>query len=82
MVFCYVTVDEKNKRFRWRRLTGDLLAFEGQFHLKTSSSKSNGTVVEYRSFVDPGGIGRLLMTRSRRTDMVLDMVPRLKRLVE
>ncbi len=81
VMICNVTVNDKRREIHWRRLRGDLEAVEGYFKIGQDSRYPEHALVRYGSYIDPGGVGRGLMTNRRRRQSVLRMVARLRRLV-
>ena len=81
VMICSVTVDNKRREIHWRRLRGDLEVVEGYFKIGQDPRYPDYAQVRYGSYIDPGGIGRVLMTNRRRRQSVLRMVSNLRRLV-
>jgi uncharacterized membrane protein len=81
-VYCHVTKDRQAGTVSWRRQTGALATFEGYFRIRESKAHPGYVKVEYGSYIEPGGLGSLLMTESKRRKMVEKMIPRLKKLTE
>ncbi len=81
IVNCAVRTNPTGHKFSWQRIGGDLEVFEGFFKLTPLAGHKGLLKVEYCNFIEPGGIGGLLMTERRRKAMVLDMVPRLLQLL-
>lgn len=81
-ILCSVTRDEARHRVRWRRVGGDFEAFEGLFQVRPAAGEAGRVQVDYESWVNPGGIARLMLTPGRRQGLATDLVRRLRALLE
>jgi len=80
-VTCSVTKNQSSHTIHWKRQNGDLRIFEGHWKLTQSNTYPAYIVVQYLSYIDPGGIAGLLFTNRRRKANVQSMIPKLERLV-
>jgi hypothetical protein len=82
LVTCLIDRDNVNRRVRWKRVDGHLLEMMGWYHIGTDGRYPGYSWVDYGSYIDPGRLGRALMTnRGRRRD-VKYMIKQLRRFTE
>lgn len=82
VVTCLVKRDDGRRHLTWRRVEGSLETLYGYFKIGRDERYPNHVQLEYGSFIDPGGIGRVLMTNRRRQAAVEYMITKLRGLVE
>lgn len=80
LIYCKVTINEPRRQIHWKRIRGDLEHIEGFFKMRQAPDYPGYVRVDYGSYIDPGGIGRLLMTNSKRERSVNKMIAKLRRL--
>ncbi len=78
---CSVAMNRSARSVTWKRISGSLVRFEGRFQVDDAPDYPGHVKVTYLSIIDPGVIGRLLMTKNRRREMAKTMFPRLQRLI-
>ncbi|MBW2277242.1 MAG: SRPBCC family protein [Deltaproteobacteria bacterium] len=81
-VYCEVDKDRSGGVVRWTRRSGSLERFTGYFQVRAADGYPGYVRVEYGSYIEPGGLGGLLMTKKKRQRMVEKMIPRLRALTE
>lgn len=82
MVVCRIDRDDTRRRIHWQRVEGHLDELMGWYHISTEEQYPGYTRIDYGSFIDPGFIGRALMTnRGRRRD-VNYMISQFRRFTE
>ena len=82
LVICRVERDDTRRRIRWQRVDGHLVELMGWYHISTEEQYPGYTRVDYGSYIDPGLIGRALMTNSGRRRDVNYMISQFRRLTE
>lgn len=74
--------DDARRIIRWRRVSGAFEVFEGSLRVSSSPRHSGYVVLAYTNYVDPGGLGRLVLTKHRLQKNIATMVGTLRRVVE
>ena len=82
IVTCLVTRDDAHRRLSWKRVDGSLVALYGYFKIDSDPHYPQHVRFEYGSYIDPGGIGRVLMTDRRRREAVQHMSSQLRAMLE
>lgn len=82
LVICRIEQDDTRRRIRWQRVDGDLEELMGWYHISSDKQYPGYTRIDYGSYIDPGFLGRALMTnRGRRRDVNF-MIDQFRRLTE
>lgn len=81
IVTCLVSRNDARRHLSWRRVEGSLTALYGYFKVDQDPNHPQHVRFEYASYVDPGGIGRILMTDRRRRGAAQHMLTKLRALV-
>jgi hypothetical protein len=82
VVYCAIVRDDRRLHIRWKRFEGDLVDLYGYYKVGRDSAFPDHARVDYASYIDPGGIGRVLMTNGKRRVDVNFMIAQLRRLTE
>lgn len=80
-IYCKVTIKADRHYIHWKRIRGNLEHVEGYFKISQTAQYPDYAFVDYGSYIDPGGIGRILMTNNKREQSINRMIGRLRRLV-
>lgn len=82
LVICRIIQDNERRRVTWKRVDGNLVDMEGYYRISDDAQYPGYVRLEYASYIDPGGIGRALMTnRGRRRDINY-MITKLRTMTE
>ena len=82
VVTCLVKQNHSKRHLSWTRVEGSLSSLYGYFKIGQDDRYPEHVRFEYGSFVDPGGIGRALMTNRRRRAAVEFMITKLRSIAE
>lgn len=82
VVTCLVSRNNERRHLSWRRVEGSLVALYGYFKVGRDPQYPGHVRFEYASYVDPGGIGRILMTDRRRRGAAQHMITKLRAMFE
>ncbi|MFZ5786436.1 MAG: SRPBCC family protein [Acidobacteriota bacterium] len=82
VVTCKISRDDGRHRLHWKRVGGCLADMYGYYELSEEPAYPGYTRVDYGSYIDPGGIGRVLMTNGKRRTAVLYMISQLRGMTE
>ena len=81
IVTCRVTQNDARRHLSWKRVEGSLESLYGYFKIGRDDRYPDHVRFDYGSFVDPGGIGRALMTNRRRRSAVQFMITKIRSIV-
>lgn len=74
-----VTEDDHNNHIaKWKRISGDLNFFGGEWNLKPAKKYKGYTFVIYKNFIDGGTFAPQFITNKLNREDATEMVPRLK----
>ena len=73
-IYCKVTIDNDGHYIHWKRVRGDLVHVEGFFKIRQKAHHPEYAYIDYGSYIDPGGIGRILMTNAKRERSINRMI--------
>jgi|GEM_PF-5681117 len=82
ITLCELEKNDAKHIIKWSKIRGDFKTFYGSWQLRNDKKYDGYVHLRYISFADPGGIGRMFMTKKRRKTKVLEMAERLTKLVE
>jgi hypothetical protein len=82
VVTCAITQDDQRLRVRWQRVEGHLVELYGYYNISQDNQYPGYTRVDYGSYIEPGGIGSVMMTNGGRRRAVLFMISELRRMTE
>lgn len=76
-----VTENSKDLTANWKRVSGDLKAFEGSWAVSAAPQFQGYTKVVYKSYIDGGFFAPQVITNKLNKDDALAMVPKLQQAV-
>jgi len=82
VVTCRVQQDDKRMHVTWKRVEGHLVELYGYYKVSQEDSYPGHTRLDYGSYIDPGGIGRVMMTNRGRAKAVKFMIKQLRQMTE
>jgi len=81
LIICKITRNASKRFLAWKRVSGHLVEMRGLYEITEDAHYPGYSRIRYESYIDPGAIGRLLMTNKGRQRDIVYMVAKMRSLV-